>query len=122
MKHKGRILVIDDEPAILEVIKIVLDEEGYEVQTTTDARSALKLTAPLPDIILLDVLLSGKDGRVIGKRLKSQKNTMHIPIIMLSALSTDGKTITQDMADTFIKKPFDIDVLVDTVKKYIKKS
>src|SRR5947209_18976689 len=84
-KHK-KILVVDDEPDILEFLREILEEEGYTVATTDKGEYVEKLhDGGLPHLILLDVLLSGKDGREIVKYLKRQEETQHIPVIMCSA-------------------------------------
>jgi len=73
----------------------------------------------LPDLILLDVLLSGKDGREIVKQLKSQEETKSIPIIMFSAHPSAEKTAREAGADDFVAKPFHIDFLLAVVAKYL---
>ena len=108
-----RILAVDDEPDILEFLQIILQEEGYEVLTSPKSDYLEQLpNGELPDLILLDVLLSGKDGREIVKYLKSQEETRHIPILMFSAHPSAEETSRQAGADDFLEKPFDIDVLL----------
>lgn len=117
-----QILVVDDNPDILEAIQFVLESENYHVITTVkgeDAENLRRTKKGLPALILLDVLLSGKDGRVICKKLKAQKNTKHIPIIMISAHPSAKRSITKVGADDFIAKPFQIDTLLQTIKKYL---
>ena len=115
------ILVVDDDESILEVVQIVLESEGYEVQTATNSSFLQQLaTQPvLPDLILLDVLLSGEDGREISHQLKADTQLQHIPVIMLSAHSEASKMADIGGADAFLEKPFDVDVLLDTVQRYI---
>jgi DNA-binding response OmpR family regulator len=117
--HKKKILVVDDEPDILDFMQLVLEDEGYMVVTTDKAEYLEKLhDGGLPDLILLDVLLSGKDGREIVKHLKSQEETKHIPVIMFSAHPSAEETARQAGADEFLAKPFDMDELVAKVAKY----
>ena len=116
-----RILVVDDDESILEVVQIVLESEGYEVQTATNSAFLQQLASQpvLPDLILLDVLLSGEDGRDISQQLKANPQLQHIPVIMLSAHSEASKMADIGGADAFLEKPFDVDVLLDTVQRYI---
>ena len=117
-KHK-KILVVDDEPDILEFLQIIFEEEGFVVATTEKGEYLEKLNnGGLPDIILLDMLLSGKDGREIVKSLKSREKTKHIPVIMFSAHPGAGQTALAAGADDFVEKPFDIDVLLQKIAHY----
>lgn len=121
MENKQKkILVVDDEPDILEFLQVILQEEGYIVLTTTKGEYVEKLhDGGLPDLILLDVLLSGKDGREIVKLLKSQEETNHIPVIMFSAHPSAEKTARAAGADDFVAKPFEINHLLSTVARYL---
>jgi DNA-binding response OmpR family regulator len=115
-----KILVVDDEPDILEFLLVILEEEGYAVVTTDKGEYVEALrNGGLPDLILLDVLLSGKDGREIVKQLKSQEKTKHIPVIMFSAHPSAEKTAREAGADDFIAKPFEIDQLLVKVARYL---
>ena len=115
-----KILVVDDEPDILEFLLIVLQEEGYTVVTTDKGDYVEKLhDTGLPDLILLDVLLSGKDGREIVRHLKRQEETKHIPIIMFSAHPSAERTAAEAGAEDFIAKPFDIDFLLKKIERYV---
>jgi CheY-like chemotaxis protein len=112
-----RILVIDDEESILEVIQIVLEGEGYETQTSMNSSVLQQLTS-LPDLILLDFLLAGEDGRVICRRIKADPYLQHIPVIMLSAHSDASKVADTSGANDFLEKPFDVDALIEIVQRY----
>ncbi len=114
-----KILVVDDEESILEVVQIVLEGEGYQVQTSQNGECFQNLNGDLPDLILLDVLLSGEDGREICKQLKSDEKTVHIPVIMLSAHSDASRVADTSGADDFLEKPFDVDVLIEVVEKHL---
>ena len=113
-----RILVVDDEESILEVVQIVLEGEGYLVETSMNSSFLHTLIPPLPDVILLDVLLSGEDGREICKRIKANPQLHSIPVIMLSAHADAGKVADTSGADAFLEKPFDVDALIAIVQKY----
>ena len=118
---KKKLLVVDDEQDILEFLKVILEDEGYSVVTTDkdDYLERLNNDTP-PDLILLDLLLSGKDGREIVKHLKMQENTKHIPIIMFSAHPGAQETTRQAGADDFVAKPFEIDLLLSKIKQHLK--
>ncbi|HEY4964047.1 MAG TPA: response regulator [Candidatus Saccharimonadales bacterium] len=118
---KKKILVADDNPAILDALKIMLEEEGYEVETTIDGATAHDMNEPLPDLLLLDIWMSGVDGRDICKLIKDTSTTKHIPVIMVSA-SKDTEQIAKDCgADGFIAKPFQMEHLLAVVAKYANK-
>ena len=114
-----KILVVDDDEGIVEVVQIVLEGEGYQVHTSMDGERLKHLGQDEPDLILLDVLLSGIDGRDICRSLKSNEATRHIPVIMLSAHSDASKVADSGGADGFLEKPFDVDVLIDIVAKHL---
>lgn len=118
-KHK-KILVVDDEPDILEFLETILQEEGYTVVTTDKGECLEKLhDGSLPDLILLDVLLSGNDGREIVKHLKRQEETKHIPVIMFSAHPSAEQTAVKAGAEDFVAKPFDINFLLRKIEQYL---
>lgn len=115
-----KILVVDDDPDIVEFLQELLELEGYTVVTTDKAEYVDKLhSGNLPDLILLDMLLSGKDGREIVKQLKGQEETRHIPVIMFSAHPSAEATARQAGADDFIAKPFEMDEMVKMVERWV---
>jgi CheY-like chemotaxis protein len=115
-----RLLVVDDEPDILEFLEVILEEEGYEVVTSDKGEYLEQLhNGGLPHLILLDVLLSGKDGREIVKYLKSQEETKHIPVIMFSAHPSAEQTARQAGAEDFLAKPFEISLLLEKIAQYL---
>lgn len=116
-----KILVVDDDLDILEAIQFTLEDAGYEVTTTEKGEYAENLhdtNGGLPDVILLDVLLSGKDGRLICQKLKSQEETRHIPIIMMSAHPNAKQSVSAVGADDFVAKPFNVDELLAKIAQY----
>ena len=115
-----KILVADDDPAILHSIKMLLEDEGYNVETAVGDKTAQAVLDFLPDLILLDIWMSGMDGRDICKRLKSQPSTKHIPIIMISAHQDVKNIALESGADDFIAKPFDIFKMLEKVDHYAK--
>lgn len=114
-----KILVVDDDESILEVIQIVLESEGYQIQISQNSDCFQHFTNCLPDLILLDVLLSGEDGREICKQLKRNQATAHIPVVILSAHTDANMFADVSGADDFLEKPFDVDVLLETVEKHL---
>ena len=115
-----KIFIVDDEPDILEFLQVILEEEGYMVVTAVKSDYLENLhNGGLPHLILLDMLLSGKDGREIVKHLKSQEETKHIPVIMFSAHPSAEETALSAGADDFLAKPFDIDVLLAKITRFL---
>lgn len=118
--HKKKILIIDDEPDILAFLMAMFEDADYMVVTTERGDYIEHLnTHNLPDVILLDMLLSGSDGREIARRLKSQGETEHIPIIMTSAHPDARQEALACGANDFLAKPFEMDELLSIVEKYV---
>jgi DNA-binding response OmpR family regulator len=117
---RKKILVVDDETDILEFLQELLEQEGYTAAITDKAEYVEKLHADgLPDLILIDVLLSGKDGREIVKHLKSQEATRHVPVIMFSAHPSAEETARMAGADDFVAKPFEMDQILAKIAKHV---
>jgi DNA-binding response OmpR family regulator len=115
-----KVLVIDDDPDILEAVQMILESEGYGSDITTKGDETYKkIDEYKPDLIILDVLLSGNDGRKICQNLKKTDSMKKIPVIMISAHPTAKESTTECGADSFIAKPFSVDELIVEVKKYI---
>ena len=119
-----QILVVDDDIDILDALQCVLEDAGYSVKTCKDGGHAERLAdAPaLPKLIILDVLLSGKDGREICRKLKRNERTKGVPIVMISAHPTARKSVIASGANKFIPKPFDLTNLLNTVSTEISAS
>jgi DNA-binding response OmpR family regulator len=118
----AKILIIDDNVDILDAMKFTLEGEGYEITISEKAdyiENLLYATGDLPTLIILDVLLSGIDGRDICKKLKSNKETKHIPIIMISAHPDAEKSLKEVGSDAFLAKPFELIDLLAVIRKYI---
>ena len=114
----ARILVIDDDKPILEVVKTILDNEGYVVEIISDWTVVFeKIRAYKPDLIILDIFISGSDGRVICKELKKSKTTTNIPVILFSATNRLEAYTKDSNAQGYLKKPFETADLLDIVKK-----
>jgi DNA-binding response OmpR family regulator len=119
LRNMKKILIADDDTAILEATKLLLEYEGYEVDTVSDGETVLQLQPDFPGIILLDIWLSGTNGGEIAKQLKSAHMTKHIPIIMFSANRDIEKISRLAGADDFLIKPFELNDLLEKIKKYL---
>lgn len=114
-KSNHRILVVDDEQDLCEILKFNLETEGYEVDTANSAEEAIVLDIPSYDLLLLDVMMGEMSGFALAKKLKADERTSNIPIIFLTARDTENDTVTGFNlgADDYISKPFSIrEVLV----------
>ena len=115
-----KILVVDDEPDILEFLQDLLELEGYAVATTDKGEHVEELNnGGLPELILMDVFLSGKDGREIVKQLRSQEETRHIPVIMFSAHPSTEEAARAAGANDFMAKPFEMDEVLAKIAKHV---
>jgi DNA-binding response OmpR family regulator len=114
-----KILVVDDDQGILDAFTAILESADFEVITQSDPDKLPKaITTVKPDLIILDVLLSGGDGREICKSLKSKKETKNIPVIIISAHPSAGESIKTSGADDFLEKPFEMEELLNKVNKF----
>ena len=115
---KKRILIVDDDDGILEALRAVLEFEGFEVMTLDNPETIFTtIDTFVPEVILIDYLLSGKEGTVFVKELKADQRYCLIPVIMMSAHPLALETAKKSGADIFIHKPFEIDTLVSLIKK-----
>ncbi|KKS16893.1 MAG: Response regulator receiver [candidate division WWE3 bacterium GW2011_GWC1_41_7] len=115
-----KVCIIDDDDAILEAIRIIIEEEGYQAVSFNHAAAFIEyLKHNRPDVILLDIFLSGDDGRVICKELKANNGTHKIPVILMSASSQLEIDVIESHADSYIKKPFDINTLMEEVGRQL---
>jgi DNA-binding response OmpR family regulator len=111
-----KLLIVDDEYDIVEPLSLLLSSEGYVVSSVTKGEQTYeKVRTFQPDLILLDILMSGSDGRTICKNLKKTSSTKKIPVIMMSAHPSAKKDSAGCGADAFIAKPFDTDELMSLV-------
>lgn len=117
----ARILIIDDDKDLLEVVQSLLIRKGFEVVSFSSWDEAYKeLPNFQPHVILLDVFLSGIDGLEICKKLKSDRETSSIPIIIFSGYPRVAETVIYEYgADDFITKPFEVNDLVDKIHAVI---
>lgn len=119
---RKKILVVDDEQDIREIIKISLEEDGFEVLEAANGKIAIELAKKeKPDLITLDIMMPEINGLEAAKILKEDPNTRHIPIIILSVLSQEKDKYVQGIAN-YISKPFKPDELVNTIKNVIQET
>jgi CheY-like chemotaxis protein len=111
-----KILIIDDDPDVRTVMNILMKKQGYEVETAFNREDALaKLEDCCPSVILLDVLLSGSDGREFCKEIKANNQMKDIPVIMVSAHPGAAENIQSYGADDFISKPINSENLMEKI-------
>lgn len=119
---KQRVLVIEDDPDIGRMLKMILKYQGYAVTLLEHPGPADEIVPQNdPDLIVMDMLLSGANGADICSFLKKDKNTSHIPIVMISAHPNAGELCMQAGADDFVAKPFEIDILLNKIKGLVLK-
>ncbi|KQN38768.1 response regulator [Pedobacter sp. MC2016-05] len=116
-----RILVVDDDPDILEVFQMALETEHYSVYPLLSPRFIFKTIKEfMPDLIILDIMLNGMDGRAVFKELRLNPETENIPVIMASARYDENYIVSQKLnPDDYLVKPFNISDLLRKVNKLI---
>jgi DNA-binding response OmpR family regulator len=122
MVKKANIMIADDDPAIVDALQILLEDEGYSVMTTVNGEKVTRMNGSRPDLLLLDIWMSGVNGGDICKELKGKDDTKNIPVIMISANRDTEMIANQSGADDFLLKPFDIDELLGKIEKYLKRN
>ena len=121
----SKILVIDDDKAILELVKVNLEMQGHNIFTSIDALTGIALAnQEQPDLIILDLMLPGVDGFTACQRLRQQDDTREIPILMLTALSrTDDKISGFNAgADDYLTKPFELPELYVRIRALLRRA
>ena len=115
---QARILVVDDEPDLVELVRHHLAREHYEVATAGDGETGLaEARRRLPDLVVLDLMLPGIDGLEVCRRLRADPRTAHIPIVMLTAKGEESDAVIglAQGADDYVRKPFGVKELVARV-------
>jgi DNA-binding response OmpR family regulator len=113
-----KILVLDDDEDILDIVSFILKDSGYEIRTLTNGESVFETIRQFnPDLVLMDVMLGNMDGRVICNRIKSSESLHDLPVILISGTHDLASSLHQQGApNDFIPKPFDIDYLLEKIK------
>lgn len=119
-----RILVVDDEEDICEILKFNLSKEGYEVVTANSAEEALTLDIASFDLLLLDVMMGGMSGFELTGKLKTDPKTGGVPVIFITARDTEDDAVEGlDLgADDYISKPFSIREVISRVKAVLRRT
>ncbi len=121
-KIKKRILVVDDEPDIVETIKYLVESEGYSCLTAFDGESALNIAKEeKPDLIILDVMLPKINGYKVCRLLKFDAKYKNIPILMITARTQQEDILIGEEtgANEYITKPFDINNVLNKINSYL---
>jgi DNA-binding response OmpR family regulator len=114
-----KVLIADDDPGIVDAVEMILDFYGYEVSSTYNGNEVLKLQENYPDLLLLDIWMSGCDGRDICRELKAKDDMRHIPVLMISASKDIRESAMQAGADDFLAKPFDMKELLSKIENLL---
>ena len=121
---KHRILVVDDEQDLCEILKFNLETEGYEVDTANSAEEAIVKDIPAYNLLLLDVMMGEMSGFAMAKKLKADERTCNVPIIFLTARDTENDTVTGFNlgADDYISKPFSIREVMVRIRAVLRRT
>lgn len=124
MKQNQRILVVDDEQDLLEILKFNLETDGYEVATASSAEEALQMDIASFSLLLLDVMMGGMSGFAMARKLKERPTTANVPIIFLTARDTENDTVTGFNlgADDYISKPFSLREVMVRVRAVLRRT
>ena len=116
-----RILAVDDNKDILNVLRYILEDSGYEVDTLDNGHYLFEqIQKNTPDLILLDIMLGDMDGRVLCKDVKAKQETHDIPVILISATHNVADIFKHTGSpDDFLAKPFDIYVLLNSIERQL---
>lgn len=117
-----KILVVDDDRAIGEMLGMLLEMNGYEVIVSQEpGKTEENIIIQGTDLVLLDMLMSGVNGTDVCAKVRSDKTTKHVSILMMSALHDAGKICKAAGADDFIAKPFEMDELMERINNVLLK-
>jgi len=118
--HPPRILIVDDDPQILKMMRKLLTNQGYETAAASDGFEAgVKVVQFNPDLVVLDLMMPGMDGFEVCKRIKGNTGTSHIKVLAVSGYDTEEnrEKIIKAGADGFLPKPIDMGVILNEVKQ-----
>jgi DNA-binding response OmpR family regulator len=118
---RGRILLVDDDPRLVNIVAMYLSIEEYEVVTASNGEDALKqIEEQMPDLVILDVMMPGMDGLEACKRIRSNPKTSSLPVLMFSALSGEDDIERARLAGAnhLITKPFNLVGLGSVVRSF----
>ncbi|MBI2442309.1 MAG: response regulator [Candidatus Levybacteria bacterium] len=119
-KNSGKIFVIDDDESIVEALTYCLQDQGYIVKAVRKAENIVATVCGFaPNIVLLDLFLSGQDGKQIATELKHDKRTENIPIVMFSAHPSGQQEATNLGIAGYLAKPFDTEELLQIIRTHM---
>src|SRR5436189_1330315 len=119
---KKKILVADDDSSLRDIFKIILAKAGYDIELKEDANEIFKNNFKIPDLFLIDKLLSGVDGLQVCRYLKDNPDTCNIPVVMVSASPDIGVSAIKAGADDFVEKPFELSYLLKVIERNIERT
>ncbi len=124
MDNKYKILVVDDEQDLCEILKFNLETDGYTVETANSAEEAFEKGVQSFDLLLLDVMMGGMSGFAMARKLKAEPATKDIPVVFLTARDTENDTVTGFNlgADDYISKPFSIREVLVRVRAVLRRT
>jgi DNA-binding response OmpR family regulator len=116
-----RILILDDDPDLLQVLSILLVDSGYEILALASGEKVFETIKSFhPDLVLMDVMLAGMDGRVICRSIKEKADTLMLPVILISASDDLVQSMHQRGApNDYLAKPFDLNFLLEKIKNQL---
>lgn len=117
-----RVLVVDDDPQVLKLLRVNFELEGYEVMSATNGEEALELVGrDSPDVVVCDVMMPGIDGLEVVRRLRAQPDTAGLPLVVVSAKAqrADVRAGLKLGADEYVTKPFDPAELIEIVQRLL---
>lgn len=118
MNKSKKVILADDDAGILDAVGMMLELEGFDVTTTLDGNEIFS-TGFTPDLYILDIWMSGSDGRDLCKKLKATPATHHIPVMLISASNDLQRSASDAGADDFLPKPFDMELLVTKINRLL---
>ncbi|MBU0572863.1 MAG: response regulator [Candidatus Margulisiibacteriota bacterium] len=122
--NKKKILLADDEPEVLDMLKIRLQPLGFDLLCAANGQEALDIAKKeLPDIAVLDIMMPKMDGYDVCRNMKADKKTSHIPVIFLTVLGDpeEKEAGLEAGAEAFIQKPYEPSVFIEEIKKLLQK-
>lgn len=123
MKKIANILVVDDDPDIGSMLKMMLEYKGYAVTLLSNAsKTEQQLRNQLADLVILDMLIAGTNGTDVCRSIKSNPLSARVPVLMISALPDARKTCIDAGANNFISKPFEMQDLLTKVSNLVQKT
>jgi two-component system response regulator VicR len=114
-----KIIIVDDNAENLEILKIIFEEEGYQVFTYDKGLNIEDILSVTPSLILLDINLPGRLGTEICAEIKGNEQVRYIPVILVSTNSNFEKIVNQCGADAYVEKPFDLFDLINVANEHI---